>query len=86
MTNVSPSRAYFQLSLMVRSTIAIGCVAGTGFSKIGMLGKSMIRNWKIVAILLAACLTLALVRLFLMGKLVEVFVRIVEALGRLGRT
>ncbi|HEY4710398.1 MAG TPA: hypothetical protein VIH46_09520 [Candidatus Acidoferrales bacterium] len=46
----------------------------------------MIRNWKIVAILLAACLTLALVRLFLMGKLVEVFVRIVEALGRLGRT
>jgi hypothetical protein len=51
-----------------------------------MLEISMNRDWKIVVILLATCMTLALVRLFLMGRLVGAFVRVVEALGRLGRT
>ena len=46
----------------------------------------MFRYWKIVVILLVLCITLSVVRLFLMGRLVDVFVRLVEALGRLGRT
>jgi hypothetical protein len=60
--------------------------AKTRFSKNEMLEISMNRDWKIVVILLATCITLALGRLFLMGRLVGAFVRVVEALGRLGRT
>jgi hypothetical protein len=46
----------------------------------------MSRYWKIVVILLVLCITLSVVRLFLMGRLVDAFVRLMEALGRLGRS
>jgi hypothetical protein len=46
----------------------------------------MSRHWKIVFIALVLCITLSVDRLFLMGRFVDVFVRLVEAPGRLGRT
>jgi uncharacterized membrane protein SpoIIM required for sporulation len=44
----------------------------------------MSRGWKIIALLLAFGLTCFLVRLFLMGRLLGVIARLVEALGKLG--
>jgi hypothetical protein len=45
----------------------------------------MIRRWKIVVIVLVAALTGSLAYLFIVGRLMNVFVRVLEALGRLGR-
>jgi membrane associated rhomboid family serine protease len=47
--------------------------------------ESMFRRWKIVALLLVCCLTGSLFYLFLMGRLLDVVVRVVEVVGRLGR-
>jgi hypothetical protein len=45
----------------------------------------MIRRWKIVALVLVSALTCSLVYLFIEGRLLSVVVRVVEAVGRLGR-
>jgi hypothetical protein len=47
--------------------------------------ESMFRRWRIVAFLLVCCLTSSLSYLFLMGRLLDVVVRVVEFVGRLGR-
>jgi len=44
-----------------------------------------IKRWKIVALLLVFCLTCLLIRLFLMGRFLDVLMRLVEVLGKLGR-
>jgi hypothetical protein len=45
----------------------------------------MFRRWKTVALVFAAGLTGSLFYLFLVGRLLGVAVRVVEAVGRLGR-
>ena len=45
----------------------------------------MFRGWRIVALLLVCCLTFSLFYLLLMGRLLDVVVRVVEAVARLGR-
>jgi len=45
----------------------------------------MFRRWRIGALLLVCCLTCSLFYLFLMGRLLDVVVRVVEAVGSLGR-
>jgi hypothetical protein len=45
----------------------------------------MFRRWRIVALLLVCCLTCSLFYLFLIGRLLDVLVRVVEAVVRLGR-
>ena len=47
--------------------------------------ESMFRRWRIVALLLVCCLTCSLFYLFLMGRLLDVVVRVVEAVVRLGK-
>lgn len=44
----------------------------------------MFRQWKIVALLLVFCFTCSLVRLFLVVRLLDVVVRLVELVGKLG--
>jgi len=43
------------------------------------------RPWKIVALLLVFCLACVLVRLLLMERLLDVIVRLLEVLDKLGR-
>jgi hypothetical protein len=45
----------------------------------------MFRRWKIVVLVLVTALTASLAYLFIVGRLVGVFVRVLEAIGRLGR-
>jgi hypothetical protein len=45
----------------------------------------MFRRWRIVALLLVCSLACFLFYLFLMGKLLDVVVPVVEAVARLGR-
>jgi hypothetical protein len=45
----------------------------------------MFRRWRIVALLLVCCLTSFVLYLFLMGKLLDVVVPVVEAVARFGR-
>jgi hypothetical protein len=45
----------------------------------------MIRRWKIVALVLVVGLAGSLVYLFIVGRFLEVVVRVVEVVGRLGR-
>ena len=45
----------------------------------------MFRRWRIVALLLVCCLTCSLFYLFLMGRLLNVVVRLGEVVVRLGR-
>jgi hypothetical protein len=45
----------------------------------------MFRRWSIVALVLVCCLTCSLFYLFLMGRLLNVVVRVVEVVVRLGR-
>jgi dolichol kinase len=45
----------------------------------------MFRRWGIVALVLVCCLTCSLFYLFLMGRLLNVVVRVVEVVVRLGR-
>jgi hypothetical protein len=45
----------------------------------------MFGRWRIVALLLVCCLTCSLFYLFLMGRFVDVVVRVVEVVARLGR-
>ena len=45
----------------------------------------MFRGWKIVALVLVSALTFTLAYLFVQGRLLDVVVRSVEAVGRLGR-
>jgi hypothetical protein len=45
----------------------------------------MSRLWKIIALVLVFCLACVLVRLLLMERLLDVLVRILEVLRKLGR-
>ncbi len=45
----------------------------------------MFRRWRIVALLLVCCLTCSLFYLLLVGRLLDVVVRVVEAVARFGR-
>jgi hypothetical protein len=44
----------------------------------------MFRHWKIVALLLVICVTCSFARLFLTVRLLDVVVRLVELVGKLG--
>ena len=46
----------------------------------------MFRRWRFVALLLVSALTCAVVYLFVVGRLLGVIVRVVEVVGRLGRS
>jgi uncharacterized membrane protein len=45
----------------------------------------MSKTWKIVALLVAFCLACVLARLFLMERLLDVVVRLLGVLSKLGR-